>query len=104
MLLQKGAGQTLFGMLFASCACRSTEDKDMVAMMQAVQRYSLPLLAIGIATGLLALIPKVGWLLGFSAFALAYRYARRTAFIPDLLLMMVIWIGIRYLFMKIGLA
>lgn len=76
----------------------------MVAMMQAVQRYSLPLLAIGAVTGLLALIPTVGWILGFSTFLLAYRYARRTTFLADLFGMMAIWIVVRLLFMQIGLV
>ncbi|MET0380252.1 MAG: hypothetical protein ABW049_14770 [Spongiibacteraceae bacterium] len=73
-------------------------------MMQAVQRYSLPLLAIGAVTGLLALIPTVGWILGFSTFLLAYRYARRTTFLADLFGMMAIWIVVRLLFMQIGLV
>jgi hypothetical protein len=76
----------------------------MVAMMEAFQRYSLPLLAIGVVTGLLALIPKVGWILGFSAFLLAYRYARRTTFVADLFGMMAIWILVRMLFMQFGLV
>lgn len=76
----------------------------MVAMMQAFQRYSLPLLAIGLMTGLLALIPKVGWILGFSTFLLAYFYARRTTFLPDLLGVMAIWIAVRLLAMQIGLV
>lgn len=76
----------------------------MVAMMQAVQRYSLPLLAIGFVTGLLALIPMVGWVLGFSTFLLASRYARRTNFLPDLFAVMAMWIVVRLLFMQIGLV
>ena len=75
----------------------------MVAAIQAVQRYSLPLLLIGLVTGLLALIPKVGWLLGFVAFLLAYHYARRTHFLADLLGLMAVWIGVRALFMQAGL-
>jgi hypothetical protein len=76
----------------------------MVAMMQAFQRYSLPLLAIGIVTGLLALIPTVGWILGFSAFLLSYHYARRTTFLVDLFGMMAVWIGVRLFFMQLGLV
>lgn len=76
----------------------------MAAMMQAFQRYSLPLLAIGLLTGLLALIPKVGWILGFSAFFLAYNYARRKTFLADLFGMMAIWIAIRLVFMQFGLV
>jgi hypothetical protein len=75
-----------------------------VAVIQAVQRFSFPILAIGLVTGLLAMIPMIGWLLGFSAFLLAYRYTRRQTFIADLLILMVVWIGIRALFMWSGLA
>ena len=76
----------------------------MVAMMQAVQRFSFPILAIGIVTGLLAMIPVVGWLLGFVVFLLAYRYARRQTFIADICILMVIWIAIRAMFIQIGIA
>lgn len=76
----------------------------MVAMMQAVQRFSFPIFAIGVVTGLLAMIPVIGWLLGFVAFLLAYRYARRQTFIADVLILMVIWVAIRAMFMHIGIA
>jgi hypothetical protein len=82
----------------------SLEGESMVAMMQAVQRFSVPILAIGLVTGLLALIPKVGWILGFAAFMLAYRCVQRQTFIADLLILMAIWIGIRAVFMQIGLV
>lgn len=67
----------------------------MVAMMEMFQRHYLPILVIGIATGLLALIPLVGWLLGFSAFVLAYRYAQRKTFLADLAVMMMLWLVVR---------
>ena len=76
----------------------------MVAMMREVQRFSVPILAIAVATGLLAMIPKVGWLLGFAAFLLAYRYARRHTFFVDVLILMVVWVGIRAAFMQIGVV
>src|SRR5690606_31269517 len=84
-------------------ASRYTGDPGMVATLQAVQRFTLPLLAIGLTTGLLALIPKVGWLLGFMAFMLAYHYARRTTFLLDLCALMALWILVRLLFMHAGL-
>lgn len=73
-------------------------------MLQAFQRYSLPLLAIGLVTGLLALIPKVGWILGFSVFLLAYNYARRTTFLADLFGLMALWIIVRLICMRLGLV
>jgi hypothetical protein len=76
----------------------------MVGVIQALQRFSFPILAIGLVTGLLAMIPGIGWLLGFSAFLLAYRYARRQTFIADLLILMAVWIGVRALFMWVGLV
>jgi hypothetical protein len=76
----------------------------MVAVIQAVQRFSFPILAIGLGTGLLAMIPRVGWLLGFAAFLLAWHYTRRQTFIADLLILMAVWIGIRALFMWVGLV
>jgi hypothetical protein len=76
----------------------------MVAMMETFQRYYLPILVIGVATGLLALIPQIGWLLGFLAFILAYRYAQRKAFIGDLLVIMVVWLLIRQLAVALQVA
>jgi hypothetical protein len=76
----------------------------MVAVIQALQRFSFPILAIGLVTGLLAMIPRIGWLLGFAAFLLAWRYARRQTFIADLLILMAVWIGVRALFMWAGLV
>jgi hypothetical protein len=73
--------------------------------MESIQRHSryfLTLLAIGVSTGLLALVPKVGWLLGLSAFALAYRYARRTTFIGDALVTLLLWLLIRELALRVN--
>jgi hypothetical protein len=72
-------------------------EQRMVAAMEIFQRDYFPILVIGLATGLLALIPLVGWLLGFSAFVLAYRYARRKTFLADLAVMLLLWLLVRQL-------
>jgi len=63
----------------------------MVAMMASVQRYCLPLLVIGALSGLLTLVPKIGWLLGLSVLILAWRYLHRNHFLPDMLMMLAVW-------------
>lgn len=70
-------------------------------MMDSFQRQHLPILLIGLLTGLLALIPLVGWLLGFSVFALACRYARRTTFLSDFMVMLMVWLLIRELALQL---
>ena len=76
----------------------------MVSFMETFQRFYLPVLLIGIATGLLALIPKVGLILALSAFMLAYRYAQRTTFSSDLLVIILVWLLIRQLALALTLA
>lgn len=68
----------------------------MVAIVEAVQRRHLPLLGTGVLTGLLALIPAVGWLFGALIFLLAWHYLRRTAFVADALIVMSIWLGLQW--------
>jgi len=63
----------------------------MVAMMASVQRYCLPLLVIGALSGLLTLLPNIGWILGFSVLMLAWRYLHRSHFLIDLLMMLAVW-------------
>jgi|GEM_PF-3034592 len=74
----------------------------MVAMMANMQRYCLPILIVGAFTGLLTLIPKIGWLLGFFVAVLAWRYTRRSNFLPDLLLVLAIWMVTRELVLKLA--
>lgn len=62
-----------------------------MTMIANMQRYCLPLLLIGALSGLLTLIPKIGWVLGLSVLILAWRYLRRMHFLPDLLLMLAVW-------------
>lgn len=69
----------------------------MAALVESFQRHYLPLLTIGLLSGLLALIPLVGWLLGFAFFLFAFHYARRRAFLPDLLAVMAIWLLLQLL-------
>lgn len=68
---------------------------SMVAMIGSIQRFFLPLLLIGLCTGLLALIPKVGWLLGIAVFFLASQYAGRRSMALDLMVTIAFWVAIR---------
>lgn len=67
----------------------------MIAMMESIQRSLLPALFLGLVTGLLALIPMVGWLLGLAVFVLINKYSARSSFATDLIVMMVMWVIIR---------
>jgi hypothetical protein len=67
----------------------------MAATIVTIQRFFVPLLLIGLCTGLLALIPKVGWLLGISVFLLASQYAGRRTVPVDLMITAVLWVIIR---------
>ena len=69
----------------------------MIAMMESLQRSLLPALLLGLVTGVLALIPMVGWLLGFAVFILVNKYTARSSFTTDLIVMMVMWVIIRQL-------
>lgn len=69
----------------------------MVALVQRFQRNYLPLLLIGLVSGLLALIPLVGWLLGLVFFLLAFRYAQRRTFMHDLIVVLAIWLLLQVL-------
>lgn len=72
----------------------------MAAMVEVLQRHYLPVLVIGFCTGLLALIPKVGLILGFSAFLLAYRYTRRRTFAFDVVITLALWLVLQLLFLQ----
>jgi predicted PurR-regulated permease PerM len=69
----------------------------MIAMMESIQRSFLPALLLGLVTGVLALIPMVGWLLGFAVFILVNKYTARSSFATDLIVMMLMWVIIRQL-------
>jgi hypothetical protein len=71
----------------------------MAAMFDSLQRHFFPVLIISICTGLLALIPGVGWLLGFAVFVLGSKYIGRNNFFPDLAVAMVLWVVVRQLAM-----
>lgn len=67
----------------------------MIAMMESIQRSFFPALLLGLVTGVLALIPMVGWLLGLGVFILVNKYTARSSFATDLIVMMVMWVIIR---------
>ncbi|HSB95502.1 MAG TPA: hypothetical protein VLC91_03605, partial [Spongiibacteraceae bacterium] len=69
----------------------------MIAMMESLQRSFIPALLLGFATGVLALIPVVGWVLGLAIFILVNKYTKRSSFAMDLIVMMVMWAMIRQL-------
>ncbi|MDX9873443.1 MAG: hypothetical protein RBS88_00920 [Spongiibacteraceae bacterium] len=74
----------------------------MAAIWVSLQRAYLPLLLIGLASGLLALIPTVGWLLGCLLFVLGWRYARRTRFVADALVVIAIWLLLQWFKVQLG--
>ena len=67
----------------------------MIAMMESIQRSFFPALLLGLVTGILALIPMVGWLLALGVFILVNKYTARSSFATDLIVMMVMWVIIR---------
>ena len=76
----------------------------MAAVVESFQRFLFPVLLISVCTGLLALIPTVGWLLGFAVFVLASKYIGRNNLFPDLMVAMVLWVLIRQLAAHLQLA
>jgi len=76
----------------------------MAAAIGSFQQFFFPLLLIGVCTGLLALIPVVGWVLGILVFVLSLKYSRRGASSVDLLTIMMLWVGIRALAMQLHIA
>ncbi len=67
----------------------------MTTMMGSLQRSFLPAVCLGLVTGVLALIPMIGWLLGFLVFILVNKYTERKSFAADLIVMMLLWVLIR---------
>lgn len=52
-------------------------------------------LVMGMVTGLLALIPYVGWLLGLSLFMLWQKSRDSTLFTLELPLLMLLWLAVK---------
>lgn len=69
----------------------------MAAAVQSFQQFFCPLLLIGVATGMLALIPVIGWALGVSVFILALRYKHRETLSIDVVTTLALWIAMRAL-------
>lgn len=68
----------------------------MVALVERLQRSPLSVPLIGLISGLMALIPMVGWLLGFAFILLASRLARRTNLFVDLMVILLVWLALRF--------
>ncbi len=76
----------------------------MVALVQSFQHFLGPLLLIGLATGVLALIPVVGWILGVLVFILALRYTHRDTLSVDIITTLALWIALRALAMQLHIV
>ncbi len=76
----------------------------MAAMAQSFQHFLGPLLLIGLGTGLLALIPTVGWMLGVSVFILSLQYAHRNTISIDVMTTLALWIALRALAMQLHIV
>ena len=76
----------------------------MVAMVQSFQRFVWPLLLIGVGTGVLALIPVVGWILGILVFILSLQYTRRETLSIDVMTTLALWIALRALAMQLHIV
>lgn len=67
----------------------------MAAVMQSFQHFLWPLLLIGVSTGVLALIPVVGWILGVLVFILSLQYGNRSTLSIDVIATLALWIALR---------
>ena len=76
----------------------------MVAVVQSFQQFFWPLLLIGVSTGVLALIPVVGWILGVLVFILSLQYANRNTLSIDVIATLVLWIALRALAMQLHIV
>ncbi|HEY3700501.1 MAG TPA: hypothetical protein VGK97_14290, partial [Spongiibacteraceae bacterium] len=79
-------------------------EAGMAAVVESFQQFFWPLLLIGVCTGVVALIPAVGWILGILIFILSLKYTRRTTLSLDLMITMALWILIRGLAMQLHIA
>ena len=76
----------------------------MAAVMQSFQHFLWPLLLIGVSTGVLALIPAVGWILGVLVFILSLQYAHRNTLSIDVIATLALWIALRALAMQLHIV
>ncbi len=76
----------------------------MAAVMQSFQHFFWPLLLIGVTTGVLALIPVVGWILGVLVFILSLQYANRNTLSIDVIATLVLWIALRALAIQLHIV
>jgi hypothetical protein len=76
----------------------------MVAMVQSFQNFLGPLLLIGLVTGVLALIPVIGWILGILVFILSLKYTRRATLSIDVMTTLALWIAVRALAMQLHIV
>lgn len=76
----------------------------MVAVVQAFQHFLWPLLLIGVSTGVLALIPAVGWILGVLVFLLSLQYTHRDTLSIDVMATLALWLVMRVLAMQLHIV
>lgn len=76
----------------------------MAAVVQSFQQFFFPILLVGVTTGMLALIPVIGWALGVSVFILSLRYTNRDTFLIDVMTTMALWIAMRVLAMELHIV
>lgn len=76
----------------------------MVAVVQSFQHFFWPLLLIGVATGVLALIPVIGWALGVSVFILSLKYTNRDTLSIDVMTILALWIAMRVIAMQLHIV
>lgn len=76
----------------------------MVAVVQSFQQFFRPLLLIGVTTGLLALIPVIGWVLGVSVFILSLKYTQRETLSIDVMTTLALWIAVRVLAIELHIV
>lgn len=71
------------------------ETRGKAAVVQAFQHFFGTLLLIGVVTGVLSLIPGVGWVLGVLVFILAMKYTQRETFSIDVITTLAVWMALR---------
>lgn len=70
-------------------------------LRQWLDGISWSLLGLWALSGVLALVPTVGWLLGMLCFGLVTVLWRRNLWLADLLALMVLWAGMHKLFILV---
>lgn len=76
----------------------------MAAMVQSFQQFFCPLLLVGVVTGVLALIPVIGWVLGVSVFILSLKYTQRETLSIDVMTTLALWIAMRVLAVELHIV